>query len=173
MKPFKIYLKGNPLQCLCPSLRFLKWMKQSHIVADVHVLRCVQADGSSQNIVKILRNKYSKARLYLKYSTVNTIHNINTEERVTENGNQYCDKHSLSYDLRFLKIFTIFWLDPSACTHRNTWMGFNLCLDEKTFIVGSPIGENIIQAIDSSRKVIFIITENFLNSTCYFKPHWL
>ena len=43
-------------------------------------------------------------------------------------------------------------------------MGFNLCLDEKTFIVGNPIGENIIQAIDSSRKVIFIITENFLNS---------
>ena len=32
MKPFKIYLKGNPLQCLCPSLRFLNRMKQSHIV---------------------------------------------------------------------------------------------------------------------------------------------
>jgi hypothetical protein len=43
-------------------------------------------------------------------------------------------------------------------------MGFILCLDEKIFIVGNPIGENIIQAIDSSRKVIFIITENFLNS---------
>jgi hypothetical protein len=51
MKPFKIYLKGNPLQCLCPSLRFLKWMKQSHIIADVDVLRCVQEDGSSQDIV--------------------------------------------------------------------------------------------------------------------------
>ena len=55
MKPFKIYLKGNPLQCLCPSLRFLKWMKQSHIVADVHVLRCAQEDGSNQNIVNIIR----------------------------------------------------------------------------------------------------------------------
>ena len=43
-------------------------------------------------------------------------------------------------------------------------MGFNLCLDEKTFIVGNPVGENIIQAIDSSRKVIFIITEHILNS---------
>jgi UDP-N-acetylglucosamine 2-epimerase len=40
-------------------------------------------------------------------------------------------------------------------------MGFILCLDEKIFIVGNPIGENIIQAIDSSRKVIFIITEFF------------
>jgi hypothetical protein len=43
-------------------------------------------------------------------------------------------------------------------------MGFNLCLDEKSFIAGNPVGENIIQAIDSSRKVIFIITKNFLNS---------
>jgi hypothetical protein len=37
-------------------MRFLKWMKQSHIIADVDVLRCVQEDGSSQDIVKILRN---------------------------------------------------------------------------------------------------------------------
>jgi hypothetical protein len=56
MKPFKIYLKANPLQWLRPSLRFLKWMKQSHIVADVDVLRCVQEDGSSQNIVNIIKN---------------------------------------------------------------------------------------------------------------------
>jgi hypothetical protein len=45
-----------------------------------------------------------------------------------------------------------------------TSMGFNICFDEKTFIPGTPIGENIIQAIDSSRKVIFIITKNFLES---------
>ena len=43
-------------------------------------------------------------------------------------------------------------------------MGFILCLDEKTFIVSKHIGENIIQAIDSSRNIILIITENFLNS---------
>jgi len=62
MKPFKIYLKANPLQWLCPSLRFLNWMKQSHIVADVDVLRCVQEDGSRQNIVNIIRNLKSYGR---------------------------------------------------------------------------------------------------------------
>ena len=41
---------------------------------------------------------------------------------------------------------------------------FNLCFDEKSFIAGNPVGENIIQAIDSSRNVILIISENFLNS---------
>jgi hypothetical protein len=43
-------------------------------------------------------------------------------------------------------------------------MGFDICFDQKTFLPGTPIGENIIQAIDSSRKVIFVITKNFLQS---------
>ena len=44
-------------------------------------------------------------------------------------------------------------------------MGFELCLDAKDFIAGNSIAENVINAIDSSRKVIFIITPNFLKST--------
>ncbi|VDI03055.1 Hypothetical predicted protein [Mytilus galloprovincialis] len=43
-------------------------------------------------------------------------------------------------------------------------MGFKLCLDAKDFIAGCGI-ENVLNAIDSSRKVIFIITDNFLKST--------
>ena len=43
-------------------------------------------------------------------------------------------------------------------------MGFELCLDAKDFIAGNGIAENVINAIDSSRKVIFIITHDFLKS---------
>ena len=186
MKPFKIYLKGNPLQCLCPSLRFLKWMKQSDIVADVHVLRCVQADGSSQNIVSILRNLKSYeseclSKFWLPFSvTLSSVLIL-------------CIVFTVVY-FRYKRAFEYFFLlmkmrgrrykpNPNrrefdayiSYSHNDiAWvkefhdnlasMGFNLCLDEKTFIVGNPIGENIIQAIDSSRKVIFIITENFINS---------
>ncbi|XP_063405390.1 toll-like receptor 2 type-2 [Mytilus trossulus] len=46
-----------------------------------------------------------------------------------------------------------------------TGMGFDLCLDTKDFTCGPGIAENIINAIESSRKVIFIITHNFLKST--------
>ncbi|VDI05246.1 Hypothetical predicted protein, partial [Mytilus galloprovincialis] len=46
-----------------------------------------------------------------------------------------------------------------------TSMGFELCLDAKDFIVGNGIAENVMNAIDSSRKVIFIITHDFLKST--------
>ncbi|XP_063404684.1 toll-like receptor 6 [Mytilus trossulus] len=44
-------------------------------------------------------------------------------------------------------------------------MGFELCLDAKDFIAGESIAENVINAIDSSRKVIFIITHDFLMNT--------
>jgi hypothetical protein len=56
MKPSKIYLDGNPLQCSCRSLQFLKWMKKSNIIADVDVLRCIREDGSSQNVVDFFQN---------------------------------------------------------------------------------------------------------------------
>ena len=186
MKPFKIYLKGNPLQCLCPSLRFLKWMKQSHIVGDVEVLRCVQEDGSSQNIVNILRNLKSYeseclSKFWLPFSVTLSFVLI------------LCIVFTVVY-FRYKRAFEYFFLlmkmrrrrykpNPNrrefdayiSYSHNDiTWVkefhdklvskGFNLCIDEKTFIAGNPIGENIIQAIDSSRKVIFIITENFLNS---------
>ncbi|VDI80596.1 Hypothetical predicted protein [Mytilus galloprovincialis] len=44
-------------------------------------------------------------------------------------------------------------------------MGLELCQNAKDFIAGNSITENVINAIDSSRKVIFIITRNFLKST--------
>ena len=44
-------------------------------------------------------------------------------------------------------------------------MGFELCLDATDFIGGKGIAENVVNAIDSSRKVIFIITNNFLKSS--------
>jgi Leucine-rich repeat (LRR) protein len=186
MKPFKIYLKGNPLQCLCPSLRFLNWMKQSHIVADVDVLRCVQEDGSSQNIVNITRNlklyeSECLSKFWFPFSvTLSSVLIL-------------CIVFTVVY-FRYTRAFGYFFLlmkmrprrhKPSpnrrefdayiSYSHNDiTWvkefhdnlesMGFNLCLDEKSFIAGNPVGENIIQAIDSSRKVIFIITKNFLNS---------
>ncbi|CAC5413571.1 TLR13 [Mytilus coruscus] len=44
-------------------------------------------------------------------------------------------------------------------------MGFKLCMDAKELIAGNGIAENVINAIYSSRKVIFIMTRDFLKST--------
>ncbi|XP_071177932.1 toll-like receptor 2 [Mytilus edulis] len=43
--------------------------------------------------------------------------------------------------------------------------GFELCLHHKDFLAGVPIAECIVKAINSSRKVVFIITKDFLESS--------
>ncbi|CAC5373755.1 unnamed protein product [Mytilus coruscus] len=43
-------------------------------------------------------------------------------------------------------------------------MGFSLCMDSKDFFVGNRIEGNVMNVIDSSRKIIFIITHNFIKS---------
>ncbi|KFM71900.1 Toll-like receptor 4, partial [Stegodyphus mimosarum] len=49
---------------------------------------------------------------------------------------------------------------------------FKLCVHERDFQVGSLITENILEAIDSSRKVILILSESFIKSEwCMFELH--
>ncbi|XP_077977598.1 toll-like receptor 2 [Glandiceps talaboti] len=47
---------------------------------------------------------------------------------------------------------------------------FKLCLDFRDFAVGSLIADNIMNAIEESRKTIFILTQQFIDSEwCYFE----
>ncbi|KFM77858.1 Toll-like receptor 2, partial [Stegodyphus mimosarum] len=49
---------------------------------------------------------------------------------------------------------------------------FKLCVHERDFQVGSLITENILEAIDASRKVILILSESFIKSEwCMFELH--
>jgi hypothetical protein len=185
MKPSKIYLEGNPLQCSCRSLQFLKWMKKSDIIADVDVLRCIREDGSSQNVVDFFWNlelfeSECLSKFWLPFSvtlsSVITICIIFTAvyvryKRVFEYLvliiRMYCRSRS-TITRREYDAFVSYSHDDLTWVvelhDELTSMGFDICLHDKTFIPGTPIGENIIQAIDSSRKVIFIITKNFLKS---------
>ncbi|CAG2236208.1 CD282 [Mytilus edulis] len=43
--------------------------------------------------------------------------------------------------------------------------GFELCLHHKDFLAGVPIAGCIVKTINSSRKVVFIITKDFLESS--------
>ena len=185
LTPSKIYLDGNPLQCSCQSLQFLKWMKKSDIIADIDVLRCIREDGSSQNVVDIFRNlelfeSECLSKFWLPFSvtlsSVITICIIFTvvyrSKRVFEYLaliiRMYCSRSRSTITTREYDAYV------SYSHHDSTWvmelhdelesMGFNICFEGKTFIPGVPIAENIIHAIDSSRKVIFIITKHFLES---------
>jgi hypothetical protein len=100
-KPEIIDLSFNSITYLNDKeLEIIDYMKPSKIYLD-------------GNPLLIIRTRYSKTRLYLTYTTVNIIHMVITEERVTENGNQNFDKHSLSNkspDANMMRMF------PTAMT---------------------------------------------------------
>ncbi|CAC5369405.1 unnamed protein product [Mytilus coruscus] len=85
IKPSSVFLGGNPIECSCNILRFLKWVNHSGFISNVNGIECSK--------------------------------------------------------------------------------GFSLCLYHKDFKGGTPIAECIVEAINSSRKVAFVITEDFLESS--------
>ncbi|XP_077977600.1 toll-like receptor 2 type-2 [Glandiceps talaboti] len=47
---------------------------------------------------------------------------------------------------------------------------YRLCLDFRDFVIGEHITTNIMNAIEESRKTVFILTKNFIDSEwCYFE----
>ncbi|RXM97612.1 Toll-like receptor 7 [Acipenser ruthenus] len=54
---------------------------------------------------------------------------------------------------------------------------FQLCLDERDWIPGLPIIDNLSQSIQQSRKTVFVLTNTFLSSgnfkTAFYLAHQL
>ncbi|ELU03528.1 hypothetical protein CAPTEDRAFT_27770, partial [Capitella teleta] len=47
----------------------------------------------------------------------------------------------------------------------STDRGFKLCLHDRDFKVGATIGENILESVRKSRRMIMVLSRNFLNSS--------
>ena len=56
------------------------------------------------------------------------------------------------------------WVHFKLVSELEEVYGFRLCIHHRDFLVGVPIVDNIEDAIHSSRKVLVIMSENFVNS---------
>nr|XP_002741808.1 PREDICTED: toll-like receptor 2 type-2-like [Saccoglossus kowalevskii] len=55
-------------------------------------------------------------------------------------------------------------------TLENPPYNYKLCLDYRDFIIGETIADNIVDAVQKSRKTVFILTKSFIESEwCYFE----
>ncbi|XP_071137881.1 toll-like receptor 4 [Mytilus edulis] len=182
-----IFLKGNPFQCSCKTLQFLKFLGQSKRVPDFLDLTCVTEKASRRFMSEVISNLKTfeiscKMKFWLPFA-VSITSVIVLAITITAVFFRY--KYVVEYFvLRFkMKMRNYKELRQQyaydafiSYSHADSeWvkdfydmvnsMGLELCLDAKDFIAGNSIAENVINAIDSSRKVIFIITRNFLKST--------
>ncbi|CAC5373754.1 unnamed protein product [Mytilus coruscus] len=181
-----ILLGGNPFQCSCKTLQFLKWLGQTNRVLDILDLTCVTEKASRRFISEVISNMKTfeiscKTKFWLPFAV--SITSIIVMAIITT-VIFFRYKYAVEYFLLRLKMKMKNYKELQqeytydafiSYSHTDAeWvkqfydkvnsMGFELCLDAKDFIAGNSIAENVINAIDSSRKVIFILTRNFLKS---------
>ncbi|XP_063404696.1 toll-like receptor 4 [Mytilus trossulus] len=182
-----LFLRGNPFQCSCKTLQFLEWLGQTNRLPDISDLTCVTETASRRFMSDIISNLKTfeiscKTKFWLPFA-VSITSIIIFAIILTVVFFRY--KYAVEYFLLRLKMKMQNYKElkqeytyDAFISHSHTdseWvkqfhdrvnsMGFELCLDAKDFIVGNGIAENVMNAIDSSRKVIFIITHDFLKST--------
>ncbi|XP_052088486.1 toll-like receptor 4 [Mytilus californianus] len=182
-----ILLRGNPFQCSCKTLQFLKWLAQTNRVPDILDLTCVTEKGSRRFMSEVISNLKTfviscKTKFWLSFAvSITSIIVITIIITVVIFRYKYAVEYFLLRLNMKMKNYKELWQEYTydafiSYSHTDAeWvkqfhdkvnsMGFELCLDAKDFIAGNSIAENVINAIDSSRKVIFIITHDFLQST--------
>ena len=187
-----IKLEGNILECSCSSIGLLRWIKSNKAkVQDFDILKCVDDKGALQNtaeIVKDLRHKelscISKIWLYLSVSgmivlllllTISAIlYNFRADVRYVYARLRRYLRRKRKY-VQLLEKYHAFLSYESSNYDwpANTLLetledkGFRLCLPDRDFTPGTDEVDNIIDAIDNSKRVIFVLTRDFLeNNWC-------
>ncbi|VDI57030.1 Hypothetical predicted protein [Mytilus galloprovincialis] len=187
LRKVDILLKGNPFQCSCKTLQFLKWLSETNQVPDILDLTCVTEKASRRLMSEVMLHLKTfeiscKTKFWLPFAvSITSIIILAIITTVVFFRYKYAVEYLLlrfKMKMRNYKELTQEYTYDAFISYSHTdseWikqfhdrvnsMGFELCLDAKDFIVGKSIAENVVNAIDSSRKVIFIITHNFLKST--------
>ncbi|CAC5413570.1 unnamed protein product [Mytilus coruscus] len=182
-----IFLRGNPFQCSCKTLQFVKWLGQTNRVSDSLDLTCVTEQASRRFMSEVISNLKTfeiscKTKFWLPFAvSITSIILLAIIITVVFFRYKYAVEYFLlrfKMKMKNYKEFRQEYIYDAFISYSHTdleWvkdfhdnlnsMGFELCLDAKDFIAGNGIAENVVNAIDSSRKVIFIITHNFLKST--------
>jgi uncharacterized protein YjbI with pentapeptide repeats len=191
MPHLDVYLAGNAFICSCDNLAFLEWVQNSgsnsitfhyagdHVCADspgntihnidVDSLHCnwywvqpVIAVGSSLALTALL---LAFVGVYKKRWTIRNLI-FRLQERLTS-PSQDTGTTAYKYDA-FVLYSSIpddrLWVHLKLVQELENVYGFRLCVHHRDFLGGCDIVDNIEQAILSSRKVLVVMSENFIGS---------
>ncbi|XP_069140332.1 toll-like receptor 6 [Argopecten irradians] len=174
---FQIVLFGNPLVCNCNNLDFLSWISTTAVVYKKDELVCSTAEGRRTKIFDFLESfdqfkDHCVSQSWLIISVTLTVICfvliILAREawrrsvwlrimcRHPEESSKYTNSIYISYcskDSSWVKNTLAPWLDEKQ---------IDFCCDDKTFIPGRDIADNIMDAIGSSRQTLFVISYAFL-----------
>ncbi|XP_063431981.1 toll-like receptor 4 [Mytilus trossulus] len=194
----KIDFSNNLLQCSCFTLPFLNWMRlsQKHFI-NYKQFRCTFENGSfskpnsfeevllnlqrdcTNHLYLIISVSFSvlaliavlsaaviyRHRWKLRYLFYTAKLKYTSHRNMEENLNVYVNDAFISYSENDCK-FVI----EECIKHLEENGNMKLCIHQRDFIPGEEITQNIISAIQNSRKTICIISRSFLESYyCMFE----
>ncbi|XP_023239568.1 toll-like receptor 13 [Centruroides sculpturatus] len=104
-----------------------------------------------------------KYRWYVRYFVFYVRLRISNNDE-TKNPDSYLYDVFISYsfkDIEFAKKLVVKIEDD---------FGLRVCIDQRDFLAGNDITDNIVHSIDNSRKVVFVLSQNFVRSEfCKFE----
>ncbi|XP_071109000.1 toll-like receptor 4 [Haliotis cracherodii] len=187
-----VNLRGNPIQCSCQALDFLKWMNANlYKFRYVSKMTCEYDNGSSISMTKLhqiveeLKSECNRANAALGIVTASSCVCIVLIICVALG---YRHRWSIKYMYyigrrRFWRQYQYDVFVSYAESDRHiviqemipeleTKEGLRMCIHHRDFLPGEPIASNIVNAIDKSRKTLIVLSPAFLKSDwCVFEYH--
>lgn len=185
-------LSGNIFECNCMSMQFIQWTQQTHISLDNKGnYSCVYIDGSTKSTVyayqhmNMLKSNCMsnfwlvfslslsglfiiiivggfigfKYRITLQYWYLNIRRKYRHYSSLDGDSKEYKYSAFVAYHNSDYK-----WVCGPLCSYLEKERNHVLCLHHRDFIPGSFIADNICEAISQSRKIILVISKQFLES---------
>ena len=190
---FEIDLSGNQFSCRCDCIHFLQWLKRTSVsFVNIRSYQCVFPDGEMVNlnrlsyvITKLEPQCYGTQWFVISVAVLGVTYLVifgfclmyrlrcdiwffymkiklkRQKLRTLLNQHKYNFSAFVSCEHRDAKYFVKRRLLPILETDETK---LKFCVAQRDFIVGATIIDNIIRAMNRSRKIIFVISEYFLMS---------
>ena len=189
MESLELYLSGNTFICNCDNLEFLHWVQSNtqitfHYAGD-HV--CKDSPGNTIHTIAVdslYCDWYWKQPVIIVCSSLAVLLIVlaivsiykkryflsNMIFRLQERFRKLSEEDNIvSYRYDAFVLYSSvdddrLWVHFKLVNELEKVYGFRLCIHHRDFLAGCDIVDNIEQAIRSSRKVLVIMSENFLRS---------
>ncbi|XP_052678822.1 toll-like receptor 4 [Crassostrea angulata] len=189
-RQLEIILSGNEFQCTCDSLNFLKWMlrNKNTVIVDYSYLcrnmyHAIDNNDELDMVSKMLDKKCDDYKeiigivsglfiVFFAFIIGGIIHRYRWKLRYFYYMSKWSATIShISYGRVYDYDVFVSYADEEKdfviqemTSELEEASDLKLCLHERDFTLGLSIGENITKAICNSRKVLCVVTENFLCS---------
>lgn len=182
-----LFLEGNPLSCSCLKLASLKWMKNYRIrFRDLKKIRCLE---NNQFLSKFIQDKTFRtfelncqSKEWLIYTSLTLAltviaivlaafvkrYRVHIDYVILKFRNRW--KGIMQYEPKENYQFDVFlsysdedydWV-VNDLYNELTKQGIQVSFPDKDFVPGISKADELLRCIDNSRKVVFVITEEFL-----------